>query len=220
MKRIFLPLLLLISVSFLAQKEKRPDNWFNLDPEQNKINGVSTERTYKELLAGKTPSLIIVGVLDSGVDFNHEDLKDVMWTNPGEIPGNGIDDDKNGYVDDIHGWNFLGNKDGRNVECENLECTRLVRKLKPKYEGKTEADFSTKQEKEELKLYGEAKKAWTETKDKFENAYNQSKFMYDNLSKLNDKIKSSSKVEKWICQLLKNSSLQIKMTNKLKCWLH
>lgn len=202
MKRIFLPLLLLLSIGLFAQKEKRPDNWFNLDPEQNKINGVSTERTYKELLAGKTPSLIIVGVLDSGVDFNHEDLKDVMWTNPGEIVGNGIDDDKNGYIDDIHGWNFLGNKDGTNVECENLECTRLVRKLKPKYEGKTEADFTTKKEKEELKLYGEAKKTWTETKDKFESAYNQSKFMYNNLSKLNEKVKADSKTDKVTLEVL------------------
>jgi subtilisin family serine protease len=50
---------------------------------------------------------VIVAVVDTGVDYNHEDLRDVMWTNPGEIAGNGIDDDQNGYIDDIHGINTL-----------------------------------------------------------------------------------------------------------------
>lgn len=197
MKKIIVLAAVLCASFFNAQTtEKRPDNWFNLDPTIDKVNGVSSERAYKELLKDKKSTTVIVGVLDSGVDYNHEDLKDVMWTNPGEIAGNGIDDDKNGYVDDIHGWNFLGNKDGRNVECENLESTRLVRKLKPKYEGKTEADFSTKEEKKELKLYLEAKENWTQTKDKFEGSYNQVKFIYEGISALNTKVKEQSKVEK------------------------
>src|SRR4051812_35621064 len=154
MKRIFVSALLLSSLIFNGQT-KRPDNWFNLDPTTDKVNGVSTERSYKELLKDKKSTTVIVGVIDSGVDFDHEDLKSVMWTNPGEIAGNGVDDDKNGYVDDIHGWNFIGGKDGRNVNDDNLEMTRLMRKLKPKYEGKTESDFKTKEEKEEFKLYME-----------------------------------------------------------------
>lgn len=196
MKKLLIAVSVICASYFSAQTEKRPDNWFNLDPTTDKVNGVSTERAYKELLKDKKSTTIIVGVLDSGVDFNHEDLKDVMWTNPGEIPGNGIDDDKNGYIDDIHGWNFLGNKDGRNVECENLESTRILRKLKPKYEGKTEADFKTKEEKAELKLYLAAKESWTTTKDKFEGSYNQVKFLYEGMTKLNDKVKSQQKVEK------------------------
>jgi len=179
-----------------AEKEKRPDNWFNLDPSTDKINGVSSERAYKELLKDKKSTTIIVGVLDSGVDFNHEDLKDVMWTNPGEIPGNGIDDDKNGYVDDIHGWNFLGGKDGKNVECENLESTRILRKLKPKYDNKTEADLKTKEEKEEYKLYKAAKISHGLTKDKFEGSYNQVKYLYDGIIVINTKIKEQQKIEK------------------------
>ena len=101
-------------------QNKRPDNWFNLDAAKDSVNGVSTEKTYSELLKGKKSTTIIVGVLDSGVDYMHEDLKDIMWTNAKEIAGNGIDDDKNGYIDDIHGWNFMGNKDGKNVEKDNL----------------------------------------------------------------------------------------------------
>ncbi len=196
MKKILISVAILCSGFFIAQEQKRPDNWFNLDPTLDKVNGVSTERAYKELLKDKKSTTIIVGVLDSGVDFNHEDLKDVMWTNPGEIAGNGIDDDKNGYIDDIHGWNFLGNKDGRNVECENLESTRLVRKLKPKYEGKAESDFKTKEEKKELKLYLEAKDNWIKTKERFEGSYNQVKFMYDGLLSLEAKIKAEQKIEK------------------------
>jgi hypothetical protein len=147
MHRIIVSALLLSTLVFGAQTEKRPDNWFNLDPANNNINGVSTERTYKELLTNKKSTTVIVGVIDSGVDYNHEDLKAVMWTNIGEIAGNGVDDDKNGYVDDIHGWNFIGGKDGKNVSEDNLEMTRLVRKLKSKYDGKKESDFKTKEEK-------------------------------------------------------------------------
>ncbi|MBA3663339.1 MAG: S8 family serine peptidase [Bacteroidetes bacterium] len=197
MKKVLVSVAILCASLMIAQTPvKRPDNWFNLDPTNDNVNGVSTERTYKELLKDKKSTTIIVGVLDSGVDFNHEDLKDVMWTNPGEIAGNGIDDDKNGYVDDIHGWNFLGNKDGRNVECENLESTRLVRKLKPKYEGKTEDEFKTKEEKAEFKLYQSAKEDWTKNKDKFEGSFNQVKFIYEGMTTLNTKAKEQLKVEK------------------------
>lgn len=196
MKRIFVSALLLSAMFFRAQTSTRPDNWFNLDPANDKVNGVSTERTYKELLKDKKPTPIIVGVIDSGVDFNHEDLKGAMWTNPGEIAGNGIDDDKNGYIDDIHGWNFIGGKDGRNVDADNLEMTRLMRKLKPKYEGKTESDFKTKEEKQELNLYLAVKEDYTKTRDKFEGAYNQLKFLKDALTTLDTKIKAEAKVEK------------------------
>ncbi len=196
MKRIFISALLLSSLVFTGQTTKRPDNWFNLDPANDKVNGVSTEKTYKELLKDKKSTPVIVGVIDSGVDYNHEDLKSVMWTNPGEIAGNGVDDDKNGYTDDIHGWNFIGGKDGRNVEADNLEMTRLMRKLKPKYDGKTEADFKTKDEKKELKFYLALKEDFTKTKDEFEGGYNQFKFLKEGLSALNTKIKEEQKVEK------------------------
>ncbi len=70
---------------------------------------------------------MIVGILDSGVDFNHEDLKTVIWTNSKEIAGNNKDDDKNGYVDDVRGWNYLGSAKG-SIEHETLELTRLLRR--------------------------------------------------------------------------------------------
>jgi subtilisin family serine protease len=87
------------------------------------VPGMSVDKAYKELIKGKKGKKVIVGIVDSGVDINHEDLKAVIWTNPKEIAGNGIDDDKNGYIDDIHGWNFLGD-----AVHEQLEMTRIVKK--------------------------------------------------------------------------------------------
>lgn len=174
-----------------AQNTKRPDNWFNLDASKNNVNGVSSERSYEELLKGKKSTTIIVGVLDSGVDYNHEDLKDVMWTNPGEIPGNGIDDDKNGYIDDIHGWNFIGNKDGRNIEADNLEITRVYKALSDKYKGKTEVDLKTKAEKKEFKYYQVVKADYEKEFSQNEAQVNQYKFIRDAVQTVVDNIKKS-----------------------------
>ncbi len=202
MKRIFITVSVLLLSGFLAAQTatatstvvKRPDNWFNLDPTNDKVNGVSTEKTYKELLKDRKSVPVIVAVLDSGVDWKHDDLKDVMWTNPGEIAGNGIDDDKNGYIDDIHGWSFLGGKDGKNVDAENLEMTRLYRKLKPKYEGKALTDFKSKEEKAEFKLFEEVKKDMADTRAKYEPSYNQIKFLQEGLVKVEADIKAQQNV--------------------------
>ena len=194
MKQLFLSVALLSSLLFSAQ-EKRPDNWFNLDPTTDKINGVGTERTYLELLKDKKSTTVIVGVIDSGVDYMHEDLKGVMWTNPKEIAGNGIDDDKNGYIDDIHGWNFIGGKDGKNVDGENLEVTRLIRKMKPKFDGKTETYFKTKEDKKEFKRYQEMLADFVKIKDRFEGGFNQTKFLYEGISTLNKNAKDKLKLD-------------------------
>lgn len=147
-----LKLLLLIAVLFsgislMAQGDKAKDNWFNLDSKADGVQGVSTERMYKELLAGKKSQTVVVAVIDSGVDANHEDLKDIMWINPGEIPGNGKDDDNNGYIDDVHGWNFIGGPDGRNIDHETLEFTRLYVYYKDYFNGKNVASLSGKDKK-------------------------------------------------------------------------
>ncbi|MEN0002799.1 MAG: S8 family peptidase [Bacteroidota bacterium] len=147
---------LLLAGAVFAQQapDETPKNWFNLDPAVNGVPGISVERMYRELLKDRTPQVTIVAVLDSGVDFEHEDLKEVMWVNQGEIPDNGIDDDKNGYIDDIHGWNFIGNPDGTNVEADNLEMTRLYVIYRDKYKDRDRADLS-KEEQEEYDQYKE-----------------------------------------------------------------
>ncbi len=116
---------------------KVPKNWHQLDKTETGFQGISLSKAYDYLRAKKIPSKkIIVAVIDSGIDTLHEDLKPVLWKNPKEIPGNNKDDDKNGYVDDIHGWNFLGGKDGRNVKEDSYEGARVYYRLKPIWEGK------------------------------------------------------------------------------------
>src|ERR1700685_2379936 len=88
--------------------------WQLMDYRTDSVFGAGVNRTYQELLKDKKATPVIVAVIDAGVDTAHEDLVGHIWTNTKEIPGNGIDDDHNGYVDDIHGWNFLGGKDGKN----------------------------------------------------------------------------------------------------------
>jgi cell wall-associated protease len=115
------------STNYTAKKGKLSEpelqRWSHLDLAKDSIPGMSVDKAYAELLKGKKNVKVIVAVVDSGVDIDHEDLKSVIWTNKKEIAGNGIDDDKNGFIDDIHGWNFLGN-----AGHETLEMTRIVKK--------------------------------------------------------------------------------------------
>jgi len=107
--------------------EAAPDAWQLLDLERDRVPGVSADRAYRELLAGREPArTVVVAVIDGGTDTAHVDLRDRLWRNEDEIAGNGIDDDGNGYVDDVYGWNFIGGPDGRNVRHETLEVTRLL----------------------------------------------------------------------------------------------
>lgn len=155
-----------LAVSLQFAHAQAPKNWFNLDYNQDKVYGVSTERMYKELLKGKTGQPVIVAVIDSGIEVDHEDLKEVLWVNPKEIPNNGIDDDKNGYVDDIHGWSFLGNSKGENVQYDNLEVTRIVARFQAKCD---KADLSklTGTDKADCTVYQEAK---SEVDEKYQEA--------------------------------------------------
>jgi subtilisin family serine protease len=153
--RLIWVLLLCCSITTQAQnkKIKLPENWFNLDVVDDGYFGISTEKAYRELLKDKNPRQeVIVAVIDGGVDINHEDLKGKIWTNKKEIPGNGIDDDGNGYVDDVHGWNFIGSKVG-NLVYDNLELVRIYRKLSPKYKSTTSTKALDSIGKEEFALY-------------------------------------------------------------------
>lgn len=114
------------------KKDKAPANWYNLDYKTDGIFGISTEKAY-ELLKGQKSTPVVVAVIDGGVDVNHEDLKEVLWINKKDANTNGKDDDGNGYTDDKYGWNFIGNANGENVNYDNLEVTRLIRKFEPKY---------------------------------------------------------------------------------------
>jgi subtilisin family serine protease len=166
-KRTLLPALtgLLFASAAFAQ-DSPPDNWFNLSPSTDNVAGVGTERIYKELLKDKKGETVIVAIIDSGVDAEHEDLKDVMWVNPGEIAGNGKDDDGNGYIDDIHGWNFIGGANG-NVSGDQLEITRLVKFYGDKF-AKLDTNNLSKKDREQFAEYKEMKAVVDENQMKAE----------------------------------------------------
>ncbi len=165
------------------QVNKKIVNWYN-----GKKYGMSTDKAYKKILSKKTPKKVIVAVIDSGVDIEHEDLKDIIWTNKDEIPNNGIDDDKNGYIDDVHGWNFLGNKDGENLNDVQLEMTRIYQTLDKVYKGKSYADL-TDEEKKDYDLYKEVREKVKENRADAEKQLKQMESLYETFSEADTRLR-------------------------------
>jgi len=157
----FLPLLIagLVCANGFAQtsvKTDVPKGWHLLSKQTSGYYGIGLDKAY-DFLKGKKSTPIIVAVIDSGVDTTHEDLKPILWHNPGEIPGNGIDDDKNGYVDDVYGWNFLGGRDGKNVKEDSYEAARVYHAYKDKFENVTDPSTLSKEDQENYKVWIRAK---------------------------------------------------------------
>ncbi|WP_281349579.1 S8 family serine peptidase [Fulvivirga aurantia] len=167
--------LLLISSATMAQSltsnssQLPPKNWFVLDPADDAVQGLSIDKAY-ELVEGKPSKKVTVAVIDSGVDIDHEDLTGKIWINEDEIADNGIDDDKNGYIDDRFGWNFIGGKDG-NVEQDTYELTRIYVRLKDKYDGVEEKKVK-KRDRDEYAF-------WLKVKEDFEETYNKANQQYE-----------------------------------------
>ena len=131
-----------LKTSDLTEKEKH--TWGHLDLVKDTIPGMSVDKAYNEIIKTKKGKTVIVAVIDSGIDIDHEDLNDVVWTNSKEIPNNGKDDDKNGYVDDIHGWNFLG--DGYNEQLEYVRILASGDTSNPEY-NRAKAEYDTEYQK-------------------------------------------------------------------------
>ena len=130
-----------------------PKGWHHYDEEQTQFRGISSRLAYQSLLRDKSPGRqVVVAVIDGGVDTDHEDLENVMWVNEDEIPGNEKDDDQNGYVDDIHGWNFIGGPDGENVNHDTFELTRIYRELHRQF-GEVDSSSLSPEEQQEYAYY-------------------------------------------------------------------
>ncbi|WP_207493322.1 S8 family peptidase [Aridibaculum aurantiacum] len=146
----------LLIIHFIANAQADLKGWHLLDPGSDSLHGISLQRTY-DFLKGKKSQPVVVAVIDSGIDTAHEDLKNILWRNTKEIPGNGIDDDGNGYIDDVHGWNFIGGKDGRNIGKESMEASRVYHRYKEKFDKKhIDESKLTSTEKEEYALWKKA----------------------------------------------------------------
>lgn len=163
MKKIIIAASFLATFGFSFAQEKHQDNdlktWYHKDFATTNVYGVNTQNAYLFLESkGLKPKSIVVGVLDSGVEVDHPGLAANMWRNPNEIPGNGIDDDNNGYVDDVFGWNFIGGKNG-DVNEDNLEVSRVIKKYQNIFEGDDSAKNKVNQAQmpEEYEMYKKSK---------------------------------------------------------------
>ncbi len=178
-KSLYLITLGALPLFSFGQSDTIPANWFNLDYKTDGVMGISTEKTYKTLLKGKKSIPVIVGVLDGGVDIHHEDLKDVVWINTKDSLSNGVDNDGNGYINDKYGWNFIGNVDGKNVQFDNLELTRMLKTLDQKFANITAASELNEVSR---KAFANYRKMTAEYKNKLEEA-KMGQFSYDALKR-------------------------------------
>jgi subtilisin family serine protease len=150
--------------------------------------GAAVTNAY-ELLKDKTPQQVIVAVIDSGVEVDHEDLKSVIWVNEDEIPDNGIDDDNNGYIDDVHGWSFLGGAT-EDIDHEAMEIARMYMSETKYFAGKDTTDLSGM----DLARY----KKYVQTKKDFKKEQGQLEQQYKGVKMLNEyieKVKAASNGE-------------------------
>lgn len=163
------------SVNDLEKKEKlaedQLESWYHSDIINDTIPGMSVERAYDSLIRQQEGDTVIVAVVDSGVDIAHEDLEDKIWKNEDEVPGNNKDDDENGYIDDVYGWNFLGD-----IHHENLEMTRILRDYEARFEGKSKDEIA----EEDHAIFESYKRAKEEYKEKLQQAKSQ-KTYYTNI---------------------------------------
>jgi cell wall-associated protease len=112
------------------------ENWSHLDSDKDKIYGISLQKLYNENIIKNNSNSLIVAIIDTQIDLNQEDLKGKIWVNTKEIPDNKIDDDKNGYIDDINGWNFVGKPNGGYFSYGNFEYTRVVKRWDSYFKNK------------------------------------------------------------------------------------
>ncbi len=221
LKQLLIPAFALLSFSGFAQQQdvssfdEKMLNWQSKDVSR-KLMGTDTYKAYEELLKGKTAKqTVVVAVIDAGIDINHEDLKDNIWINQDEIPGNGIDDDKNGYIDDVHGWNFLGNSNGQNIDKAPLEITRIYRKLNARFEDKNVSDLS-ENESSDFWPYQEMKAEITKKQTEAEQQYLQMAQLYTMISELYDSLGKMEGAPSGSLEEIKKISPTSKPAKKLK----
>lgn len=164
-----------------------PQDWHHFDEDFTQFPGISSRLAYEEVLNKRSAKKqIVVAVIDGGVDINHEDLKANIWRNDDEQPDNGKDDDNNGYVDDVNGWNFIGGADGKNVDNDTFEVTRIYARLHPKYQNADTTNLSTAEQKE-YELY-------KKVRDEYRYQINNQLQQYNNIMSLEQSMQEAQQI--------------------------
>ncbi len=180
-------------------------NWHFKDIKIDTLPGISLERAYDSLLSNKKTKEVVIAIIDMEIDIDHKGLQSFIWQNNAEIPNNGLDDDKNGYVDDIHGWNFLGNTKGENNRFVNYEYTRILRKYNPLFENRTIEDIKPKDSLLFI-IYQRAKKKYEE----------RTKYANEEVEYIEMVSKGKNDAEKVLANYFKNDNYTIKDLDSLK----
>lgn len=163
-KQLTIPLMILLVGTLQSCNEQIDPNpeqaeqvgWQLLDRDQDSVPGISLEKAYSEVVKPKGGE-VIVALIDSPIELDHPDLKNQIWVNEDEIPNNKIDDDGNGYVDDIHGWNYLGYGNGQTLRYANYDYVRAIRRLSNRF-GKMDSTQIESKDSLDYKLYQKALK--------------------------------------------------------------
>ena len=146
----------------LPAPKRAPQDWYHLDRVPRSGPGLDTRAAYQTVLRDRAPrDTVQVAIIDSGLDLDHEDLSAETWTNADERPNNGVDDDGNGYVDDVHGWNFIGGPNGKNVDRDTYELTRIYVDLRERFADVDSAAVAPG-ERDQYDRYQEIKRTFQE----------------------------------------------------------
>ena len=149
------------------------EGWHTWSSTDTEYKGIDLDLAYEQYLNSREPKKkVLVAIIDSGVDRFHEDLSDIIWVNKDETPLNGIDDDNNGYVDDIYGWNFIGGKDSSHVENDSYELTRIYFEMNERFEG-LNPDSISESDKEDYEYYLALRKDHESNKEELKTIYDQ-----------------------------------------------
>ncbi|MDC1161922.1 S8 family serine peptidase [Tenacibaculum sp.] len=192
-------------IDSVLEATKPIKNWQLKDIFLDKTPGISMQRAYDSIMKFKKGETVIVAVLDSEIDIKNKSLEKFIWRNSKEIPGNNIDDDDNGYIDDVNGWNFLGNKNGTNTNFTSYSYTRVVKKYDSIFKGKNIEEIEKKDSLSFLS-YTKAKKTYED----------QLAYANEDINYINMVSKGKTEAEEKIAEYLKQEEYSIESLDSLK----
>jgi cell wall-associated protease len=209
-----------VSKSLLANstiKDTLIDNskqfWYQKDLTEDSIPGISLDKFYKENKNKPKLKSIIVAVIDTQLDINHKDIQGQIWTNPKEIPNNKIDDDHNGYIDDVNGWSFIGTKSGNYIVWGNFEYVRFVREWDSIFKNKKETEIKAN-DIANYNEYQRALKILDKNKTYYENWLKSLKYSLKIYPKAKDTLKHYFPKENYTYKQLDSMYKKYKINNK------